>query len=372
MKSCLDFRKLIKARLVLATPLEQNTGSWLAESKEQLLDFIYLVKMRPGKENDIIRQIHQLQNEITLLSNEIFKRHNESPNEFCELAQQTVIEILESLQCCKDGYFNNNQAIPLYVAKELAIEFKEKTLVLQAAMKKAKISIELQQIVLKPLLCFDKKEHNSFTEIKYIQNYIDTIISNVKNMEEEDLFKTLVHLGFNSLDFTQYYKQRIIEKVNTSFSMIHKLEILYDYELIFRCHPKKSTICYDPYSENSRTSLLRFIEAEINCLVKKQQLSTPKTEVTRPSDYRIKTSLTVDGLAYLLRLLVEAEVFDANPRSQLIAFMAANVQTRGKGEGTISSESLSTKYRQVNQTTAIGIKSLLLNMVKQVQISFNL
>ena len=216
-------------------------------------------------------------------------------------------------------------------------------------------------------------------QMRYVLKYIDTYIATLREGgSEEGLLYVLLCSGFNSAAFNRYYTQKIAQEIKTNHSVNCQLERLYDYEAQLRCLPKKPTIYYDIRNESIRATALKFVRAEIQCLHNKQKLSEPKVAALRQaqsvqgSAYRIKTSLTVDGLAYLLRLLVEADVLEASPRTQLLAFIASNVQTRGKGDGSISPESLATKYRQVNQTTAIGVNSLLTKMAKHAQESFNL
>lgn len=367
----LDFRKLILAKLPGTEPAEPALQQTLLELKNQMIDSIYIVTMGFGENASVARQLQQLQRELVLLSNELFRLgQGENPSEFCLHAQSNVVELLDKLERHNTTYFDVGQPIPLYLAAEAMQALKEKLPLLQSGLKNRKISIDLQQVVLLPFLNLDI----TYLQMRYLLTHIDTFIAHLREAsDEKSLVDVLLRSGLNTDGFNQYFTQQITKKVHTNLSINCQFEVLYDYQGLLCSVVKKPRRCFDPGHPSSRETVLKFVNAEINCLQNKQQLSsTPKAEVARVTDYHIKTSLSVDGFAYLLRLLVEAEVIEANPRTQLIAFMAANVQTRGKGEGTISADSLATKYRQVNQNTAVGVRSLLVKMAKQAQDSFNI
>ncbi|RZA01326.1 MAG: hypothetical protein EOP11_17500 [Proteobacteria bacterium] len=56
-------------------------------------------------------------------------------------------------------------------------------------------------------------------------------------------------------------------------------------------------------------------------------------------NYRLKMTISADALAYLLRLLIEAGIIIAEPRSQLLVFVAQHFQTAGIGEELLSANS---------------------------------
>ena len=102
------------------------------------------------------------------------------------------------------------------------------------------------------------------------------------------------------------------------------------------------------------------------------ELTEPKTEViAKPTpSYRIKTFLSVDRLAYLVRLLVECEAIDGNPRSELLAFIAGHVETANKSNAPLSEKSLKNKYKQVTQYTAHSVRAMLARMMVRIDEDF--
>lgn len=91
-----------------------------------------------------------------------------------------------------------------------------------------------------------------------------------------------------------------------------------------------------------------------------------------PEDFRIRVLLSAEGLAYFFKLLNKAGALDAGPVSRMIVSLSKNFTTRGIGHGTLSTHSLTTKYKQVVQTTAVAVRALLVKMLKQLDEEFKL
>jgi hypothetical protein len=366
MKIFLDFRKAI-----MEGPSAEGEAL-LPVLKQEIIDGVYMRMMGFGKSRYIIRQLHQLQKDSVLLLNVVYSTPQEQKTGvFYTLARQCLTEILESLQCYKCEYFNRQQAVPLYLVQEAGLLLDQKRLLLEAGMKKKKIDPELQAVVLYPFLSFGKKGYSSYQQMEYLLRQADELIA---FNDGESLLRLLLRNGFNTLGFNHYYMLKISAEVYAEYQMAAQFDILFEYRKILEMMPKKSYRCYDPLAANTRGTLLKFVETELRYLNRKQEISAPKIApvTAASSSYRIKTSLSVDALAYLLRLLVENGVIEASPKSELIAFMATYVQTCGSGEQSLSVHSLNTKYKQVTQFTAGRVRSLLVKMAKQAQDNFNL
>lgn len=371
MKLFLDFRKVILGGH------SQESAMLLPVLKQEIIDGVYMRMMGFGKSRYIIRQLHQLQKDSILLLNVIHQTQQEQKESaFYALAQQCLIEILESLQHYKNEYFNSQQAVPIYLVQQVSLLLGEKLLLLETGMNRKKIDSELQSVVLCPFLNFGKKGYSSYQQMEYLVRQVDELISLVQHKDsgEESLLSLLLRKGFNTAGFCHYYMLKISAEVQAEYQMDMQFDILFEYKKLLGMMPKKPYRCYDSLGSNTRETLLKFVEAELSYLHRKQKLTAPKigSAITTSSSYRIKTSLSVDAVAYLFRLLVESEAIEANPRTELMAFLALHVKTRGKGEGIVSSNSLYAKYRQVTQATAIGIRSLLVKMTKQVEADFNI
>jgi len=70
-------------------------------------------------------------------------------------------------------------------------------------------------------------------------------------------------------------------------------------------------------------------------------------------------------------LLNKAGGLDAGPVTQLILAISNNFITPGIGDGYISPNSLTTKYKQVVQSTAVRVRVLLVRMLKLLNEEFS-
>jgi len=85
---------------------------------------------------------------------------------------------------------------------------------------------------------------------------------------------------------------------------------------------------------------------------------------------RIKVSFSVDTLAYFFKLLNKAGGLDIGTFTQLMMAVSKNFITPGIGDGYISTNSLTVKYKQVVQTTAQSVRALLVKMLKLLDQEF--
>jgi hypothetical protein len=373
IKYFLDFRKLVHDSLEDSPTAGNDILRDLPKLKQEVMDHAYFVKMGIGPKYAVNRRLHQMQKDtITLLDLLFNNRLDGRDNEYCVLANSCLLEILKCLQ--ESEYFDVGQRVPRFLIEEVAIGLKEKVTLIEAGMKKAKIDVKLQTLVLEPFLKFESKQSN-YQRMDYLLNLASKLIIRVQGNAcgEEDLLNLLVQRSFNTKSFHQYYTKKMLERTKVHYQISAQLDELYNLEREFHQLPKSQKHCYNPFSECCRSTFLKFVRIEIAYILKRQELNQPtKPAIVSQSAYRIKTSLSVDSLAYLLRLLVEADIIEAQPKTELMAFIAAHFHTRGKGEGNISAESLITKYRQVTQSTAVGMRSLLTNMTRQVQDNFGL
>lgn len=371
-KIFLNLRKLVTDELYSKDPLHQEA---LQELREQIIDGVFIMMMSSDRGNCLRRQLQQLQQGSILLLDFIFKAQQEKALQlFGQLAQACLIEILDSLNRHKYEYVNIQQTIPLYLMVEVRQELDQQMPLLKARLKVNKMNETLQELVLQPFVTFGQKGSSNYGQMDYVLKMLEQLIEvmQAKKLSEDALLNWLLRKGFNTTSFELYYTLKIAADLNANYKFEDQLDCLYQYQMQLNALPKKPYIRYNADCPSSRATLLRFVEAEIDYLEKKSQLAVPRVAPAAPLGYQIKTTLSIDGFAYLLRLLVENEVIEAKPRAALMSFLAAHVQTCGKNEGSIALDSLETKYKQVTQATAIGVKLLLMKMNRQVALDFDL
>lgn len=113
---------------------------------------------------------------------------------------------------------------------------------------------------------------------------------------------------------------------------------------------------------------------DLTCKLLEQILTRNEGECTEGlanvSDHRIRVLFSVDVLAYFFKLLNNVGALDAEPVTQLMVSISKNFVTAGVGDRYISPVSITTKYKQVIQSTARNTRALLLKMLKQLDQEF--
>ncbi|MDR6783326.1 hypothetical protein ABIE26_000186 [Pedobacter africanus] len=96
-------------------------------------------------------------------------------------------------------------------------------------------------------------------------------------------------------------------------------------------------------------------------------LAPPSSE-----NYRITVAFSVDALAYFFKLLINAGVVVAEPKSHLFLFVARHFKTPGISGDRISEHSFTNKYNQTVQATAKTVRAALVRMLKLLDKEFDL
>lgn len=258
---------------------------------------------------------------------------------------------------------------------------------LGSIMKAKGLDNKLQTVVLECITDLLKSKRCNYTRMAYVRELQTSLLQlctkSTKERITDDVILHLFEWDYNTAGFANYYQARITAQLSEIYEVAEQFRLLYEYERQFEMLSfKKSTRCYDLDRVRIRQVMYTFIRAELSCLKKKEQLKNP-VSVTVPAShmvsasgksgtgtYRIKTNMSVDCLAYLFRLMVEANLIEAGVKTELMRFIAASFETPGMAPNGISPGSLGTKYKQVVQSTATKVRAALKRMLKQLDGDF--
>lgn len=332
------------------------------------------------------RHIQQVQNDCIFLLQSLVAQQQvdghlvELHTALCE-GMEKVLRYIEKHH---GRYFSLKAPMPISFFKISVDELAPQLDLLKMGLKKKQVAPALQELILKCFYDYLKAGEAPYERMHYMNNLYQALLQLCKNAPVDDfnqlLVECLIYLLFNDPTFECYVKARLIEKFNTLYNLTEKLEALYQIEKSIKMLQERTSACYDTQRPNLKLVLLAFIKAEIKFLTKKQGAalmlsSEGQSQMNRqlqPPEYRIKMTLSADALAYFIRLMVEAGIITAEPRSELLAFMARHVQTPGIGQAYLSPNSLGTKYRQVVQTTAKHVNAALMRMLKILNKDFDM
>lgn len=191
----------------------------------------------------------------------------------------------------------------------------------------------------------------------------------------ETLIRQLMYHRFNDPEFSFFYIKLLEQEVNGLYSVEEQYERLSWYQKQFKRQEERSSCCFDPARKSLKALLMEYVGVELEFMERKQMGSRERNsgatgQHLSENNYRVKVSLSADGLAYLLRLMIEADLIVAKPRTLLMEFVAKYFQTCGIGTSSLSARSLETKYKQVTQNTAKGVSAALKRMLRLLDQQF--
>ncbi|WP_196858333.1 hypothetical protein [Pedobacter sp. CAN_A7] len=294
-------------------------------------------------------------------------------------------EVLDYMETQHHRYFCLKSQVPERKLNLELAELTEQLKLLSTGFKRKGVDLPLQELLLKCYHDFIKSRKASYEKLAYMKHLQTSLINLCRDVQAEDftriMMEHLLYLRFNSASYEGYYKSRLLKNLDQVYNQTEKLALLYQMEKVMKGQQERGMVCFDPCSPSLVVVLTSFIKAELKYLQKKQGIALlgqpPATKrgvlaTQQVPDYRVKVSISADALAYLVRLMIESELIMANPRSELMVFIARNFQTPGIGNGYLSANSLGTKYKQVVQTTAKNVNAALGRMQKIVAKEFGL
>lgn len=366
-------------------PLEKDEKTnWMDELpriREKILSDIHLLVMSKKNDDLVKRHLQLAQRECIALLDMLTEAyvHQQTDQALRHATADCLETILLHMFNQHQYYFNWDFYVPALQLASKQKELSKNINLLKAGLRNKKVNRELEELI---IAAFNRVYHSSFVtyqQLNYIQalqNSLIKLCNKVGNLKfDELLVEHLFYHGFNENAFVSYCKNHITVTIAQLYQADIQYEKLCFYEKVLMAQQEKPNCSFSTHRLSIKTQMLAFVTAELNYILKKQGYKANGNSVTSlsfkpPLPVRIKASISADSLAYFIRLLVETEVIIHQPRTQLLEVMARHVQTPGIGDKLLSAQSLGTKYKQVTQSTAIKVKTLLHSMLKKLEKDF--
>jgi hypothetical protein len=288
--------------------------------------------------------------------------------------------------CQKYNVDDVNMPLRHLIREQANIDLQAKAL---GSMMKAKgLDSKLQTVVLDCMTDLLKAKRCNYRRMAYVRELQASLTQVCVDSSKEYVnSRVILHLfewDYNTAGFANYYQAMITAELAEIYEVDAQFRLLYEYERQFEMLSfKKSTRCYDLERVRIRQVMYTFIRAELNCLKKKELLARQVVAAAAPVQhgasstgktgtlaYKVRTTMSVDCLAYLFRLMVEANLIEAGVKTELMRFIAASFETPGMNASGLSAASIGTKYKQVVQSTATKVRAALKRMLKQLDEDF--
>jgi hypothetical protein len=325
----------------------------------------------------VCRHMNQCRKEWTVLLDQLYHYP-----EFSEKMLPIYLKIADGLELILEHqerfygrYLDQSEIMPILLYRKAGERIERQVNPLVSAMNNFYIDKTLQALVVGKMTMLLKEESGSWHQINYLgklQKWIFELCKGSPRNLNVSMKVLLYRANFNTIGFIAYCKTEMNQHLAKQFDVSGKRDALFGYKREFEqlIHEDKS-VKFERMRPDLKEILLGYVNVEMSGM--NSHLDTYKPIVNAPvvkDAERLPLAISADAFAYLFKLLVKVGVVGAIGRRPMLTFLARSFQTAGIGDNSLSALSLDTKYRQVLNTTAVAVKSILLKMLKQVDEEF--
>jgi hypothetical protein len=284
---------------------------------------------------------------------------------------QVLDELLSFMEKHFTKYFDQNTKIPDRYKLVSTQEMQARLQSIRSRFDHPEALHSLVEIATKPLQEFVNSPLShpyTFRQLLYLKLLSEELqaleLQGEESAQKRQLMNLLAYLNFNSFHFFDYYVDSFLLYIREGETRSEQIERLaYLRKEVNQLRLKPGVALKDKH-DSIKTQLQEWINEEIYFLQSRKQLTAMGTDSVTEED-KLKVNLSVNQLAYFIRLQVEAHILPKKDLSQLFRFLSQHVQT--KQAENITSESIRTKYYNVELGTKEKLKELLIAMLNIIR-----
>ncbi len=292
---------------------------------------------------------------------------------FYEKVYRTLNNLLLYLEKDFNQYFNEKAKLTRLCKSEFTKTISVKVRQLRKHFRENTITDELVQIVTLP---FYNLQDDSTCITYHRRNYLvillvellETFANKTSPVTDGQLRNILTSLNYNSLAFFNF---SIRQFATVTGEMTSDSEIIHFYLLQLKL---LNQVTIKPSFINNKqlpgipVQIKTWINEELAFLERKQQHvinHSPILSGPLPAKAKIHTTLGVSQLSLGLKLLIDGGIITNSNYTELIKIVAQNFKTDRADH--ISEESLRNKYYNIDQTAAVKMKEVVINLLNLVR-----
>jgi tRNA U38,U39,U40 pseudouridine synthase TruA len=269
------------------------------------------------------------------------------------------------------NYLNGDKRIPYRSLIEREKEIYPKVIHIREIITSINLSYELSLIVFESLN-LNIQENITYNQFNYYKEFIAELhqLLNILNesVSEENITSFLIELNYNSKSFFNHQLRKIVADLNKITSHKDKIDYLLRTTKTYNQINCISFLYYKPKFPSHKEQIINWLEAEITYLNKTYSLENSNQLNLPTPDYKIKilSGFSVAQLSYFFNLLEQVGIISHKNKRDIFRFIAGYFRT--SQTETISADSVSAKYYNVETSTKEAVKSKiidLLNIVKR-------
>lgn len=333
----------------------------------------YIHKNQLAVESQLNRLVKQINPET---SNELYEFSNQYDKSDClKIIFANLEKLLIFIEKEYNEYLNVNIMVPRRTVLMNEYAMNPKLDFVRSSLLAMEINQELLKILFEPLLLLSNintQQQITYYQFNYAKEYISELThlinENPKGVDDLELCNWLLDLNINSFRFFDFKTNRIQQELNTCDSDMERLDLLYKELKKFNQHRSKINKSFNDKLPEIKTQICNWLEEEIEYINRKRNLVAFSTGTIRPENpnNKILLGISVAQLSYFVNLLMRVGIIKHSNQRDVFRMIADNFKTNGTD--SISVDSLSSKFYNVETSTKITIKEKiieLLNLTKK-------
>jgi hypothetical protein len=262
---------------------------------------------------------------------------------------------------------------------------------LEASLRKLKISQELVEITLAPLIKFiNRPTDNDLTYRRQV--FIKKLKFELIRLHElrgqeivdKDVHQILFTLNFNSIAYLNYVGTAIRSRIEPLPTVARKIDVLREIARDVSQTVQFPEVIFDTHNPQLKPYTMDWLQQEIafwNSIhefpsspihYNESTIASSNTHLVykgvpgkKAGRLKTKLNLSVKQIAFLLRVFEETDVFEDADMKELIRDLSAIF--RSKQREFVSANSIYKKMSELDSSTAVSIWKLLLKLAKHIE-----
>lgn len=328
----------------------------------------YIHKNQLAIESQLNKLIKLIDPEI---NNDLYEYSDEYDKKDClKIIYANLEKLLVFIDREYNSYLNGNIMVPHRQVLMSEYTIKPKLDYVRDSLISLELNQEILKIAFEPIIQLSTISiQNQITyyqfnyALKYISILSELLREVVNDVDDITLCKWLIELNMNSFCFFDYKTNLIQAELNSTDCEDERMEILFKKLKKFNQHRFLIKKAFNENLPKIKEQICSWIEEEIDFINRKRNLKDIKKleVITEEINNKIEFGLSVAQISYFINILMQVGVINHTNQRVVFRMIATNFKT--KVTDTISVDSLSSKFYNVEDSTKAAVREKIIELL---------